>query len=161
MKAAAAVGRGLHATPIASREPCTYRGCSARCCSRLPACIALREVPESFFDEANAGFRVKRDYVLGELAKLPGITCPKPEGAFYVFPVISSYFGASSPSGTVMADSNDICVYILAEAQVALVPGVALGDGNCLRICYATSMEVLEKAMARIVGAFTQLTRPS
>ena len=45
--------------------------------------------------------------------------------------------------------------------EVALVPGVAFGDGNCLRICYATSMEVLEKAMARIVGAFTQLTRPS
>ena len=46
-----------------------------------------------FFDEAVAGFRVKRDFVLDALAKIPGINCPKPEGAFYVFPVISAYFG--------------------------------------------------------------------
>lgn len=70
-------------------------------------------MPEQFFADAVAGFRVKRDFVLAELAKIPGITCPKPEGAFYVFPVISSYYGTTTPDGNTINDSSDVCVFIL------------------------------------------------
>jgi aspartate/methionine/tyrosine aminotransferase len=119
--------------------------------------VALRDVSEEFFDEAIAGFRVKRDYVLAKLAEIPGITCSKPEGAFYVFPVIEAYYGATSPSGTVMQNSNDVCVYILNDQGVALVAGVAFGDDRCLRISYATSMRILEDAMIRIARAFAKL----
>lgn len=88
-------------------------------------------MPETFFTEAVAGFRVKRDYVVAELGKIPAVSCAVPEGAFYVFPVITGYYGpfqklcqapatvssfragTTSPSGAVMTNSNDICVFIL------------------------------------------------
>eukprot|EP01047_Picozoa_sp_COSAG01_P050636 COSAG01_NODE_5137_length_4461_cov_2.612016_5_plen_425_part_00 len=154
---------GYMAAPLPIVKACSkLQGQLTSCASSIgqyAACAALREVPETFFSDAVTGFRAKRDFVLTELAQIPGVTCAKPEGAFYVFPVISAYFGSTTPGGSVVSNSNEICVYILDEEQVALVPGLAFGDDNCLRICYATSMQILQTAMERVSRAFSKLQR--
>lgn len=97
-----------------------------------------------------AAFNERRDYVLGRLNDLDGITCPTPEGAFYLFPDVSALFGQTAPTGTSIESSNDLCMYLLEQHHVALVPGEAFGDPNGLRISYASSMEDLETALDRI-----------
>ena len=75
---------------------------------------------------------------------------PTPEGAFYAFPDVSAFFGRTAPSGAVLANAEAVCMYLLRDHQLALVPGEAFGDANCLRISYATGMEVLRDAMDRM-----------
>jgi len=82
-----------------------------------------------------------RDFCLAELAKMPGVTVPKPDGAFYLFPKIAS-----------AADSFDFCKRLLLDTNVGLAPGVAFGSGGegSVRICYAADRPILEEAMARL-----------
>lgn len=88
-----------------------------------------------------AKYRENRDFCLAALAKMPRVTVPKPDGAFYLFPKISG-----------MTDSFDFCKRLLLEAQVGLAPGVAFGAGGegSVRICYASERPILEQAMARL-----------
>ncbi|MEI8006886.1 MAG: aminotransferase class I/II-fold pyridoxal phosphate-dependent enzyme, partial [Bacteroidota bacterium] len=79
-----------------------------------------------------------------------------PDGAFYIFPDISYYFGKSSDSVRIK-DSTDLCDYILNTVFVALVPGDAFGDPNCIRFSYATSKEKLIEAVKRIKEALSKL----
>jgi aspartate aminotransferase/aspartate/glutamate/aspartate-prephenate aminotransferase len=95
-------------------------------------------------------FRERRDFVLARLRQIPGVACPQPEGAFYVFPDISDYLGTASPSGRDIATSEDLCFYLLEEHDVALVPGDAFGAPYGARISYAASTEDLRTAMHRI-----------
>jgi len=95
-------------------------------------------------------FRQRRDYMVERLRQLDGVRCPMPKGAFYLYPEVSSYFGAETPDGDVIEDSSDLCFYLLENEHVALVPGTAFGAPNGLRISYASSMEDLETAMDRI-----------
>eukprot|EP01051_Picozoa_sp_SAG22_P014866 SAG22_NODE_1865_length_3410_cov_2.241921_2_plen_88_part_00 len=82
-----------------------------------------------------------------------------PTGAFYIFPVVEQYFGASKPDGTVIADAMGVCMHILEqEKPLALVPGGAFGEPRCLRISYAASIADLNEAMARMKSALAQLT---
>ena len=104
-------------------------------------------------------FRERRDYLLKRLQALPGVNVPKPEGAFYLFPQISNYFGTVSPSGHAIKSSDDLCAYLLEAHLVALVSGAAFGDPNGIRISYASSMEDLQKASDRIETGLKQLTR--
>lgn len=97
-----------------------------------------------------AAFRDRRDYVLERLRAIPGIVCPEPGGAFYVFPDVSAYFGSSSTSGRTIDDSDALCMYLLEEHDVALVPGAAFGSPSGARISYAAAMEELREAMDRI-----------
>jgi aspartate aminotransferase len=85
--------------------------------------------------------RENRDYCLAALAKMPGVTVPKPDGAFYLFPKIAS-----------TSDSFDFCKRLLLETKVGLAPGVAFGAGGegSVRICYAADRPILEEAMARL-----------
>ncbi|MBP9705473.1 MAG: aminotransferase class I/II-fold pyridoxal phosphate-dependent enzyme, partial [Chitinophagales bacterium] len=78
-------------------------------------------------------------------------------GAFYFFPDVSNYFGKSF-HGKTIHNADDLCMYLLDEANVSLVTGSAFGDNNCVRISYATSEENLEKAMQRITKALAQLS---
>ena len=89
-------------------------------------------------------FRKRKDYIVEELNSIEGIKCIKPEGAFYVFPNISSYI-----KGDIKNDI-DFASYLLEEAKVAVVPGSAFGAEGYIRMSYATSMENLKKAMQRI-----------
>lgn len=105
-----------------------------------------------------AAFRERRDYVLGRLDELPGVTCPTPEGAFYLFPNVSALFGTTAPNGTAIESSNDLCMYLLEQHHVALVPGEAFGDPQGLRISYASSMHDLETALDRIATGIEALS---
>lgn len=94
-------------------------------------------------------FRERRDIVLKMLAEIPGLRPNNPEGAFYVFPNVSDLFGKSA-NGFNITNDNDLCIFLLKEANVALVPGSAFGNSDCIRISYATSNEILIEALRRI-----------
>ncbi len=102
-------------------------------------------------------FRERRDAVLARLRAIDGITCPTPEGAFYLFPDVSALFGRTAPDGTVVADGIALCTYLLESVGVALVPGAAFGDPRGARLSYATGMDTLMDAMDRIERAVADL----
>lgn len=102
-------------------------------------------------------FNNRRALVLDALAKMPGVKANQPGGAFYVFPDISSFFGKKSGAYTINT-ANDLCMYLLNDAQLALVTGEAFGDASCLRISYAASEETLTEAMRRMSVALAKLS---
>ncbi len=106
-----------------------------------------------------AAFHERRDYVLERLARIDGVRCPKPEGAFYLFPDVSAFFGTTAPSGRRIEGSQDLCFYLLEEHDVALVPGDAFGGPDGLRLSYAASMHDLETALDRIEAGLGLLRR--
>ena len=103
-----------------------------------------------------AAFLKRRDLVYGLLKTIPGIKTNLPNGAFYFFPDVSSYFGKSA-NGEKIKDALDLSLYLLNEAHVALVSGDAFGDPNSIRISYAASEEKLSEAMKRIATALAKL----
>ncbi len=103
-----------------------------------------------------AAFRERRDLMLKLLAEIPGMKLNHPDGAFYIFPDISSYFGKSDGTTTI-GNANDLCMYLLNKVFVALVPGDAFGDPNCIRFSYATSTDKLTEAVRRIKAALLDL----
>jgi aspartate/methionine/tyrosine aminotransferase len=119
--------------------------------------IAALAMDSGPIDSMVQAFRYRRDFVLEALRALPGITCPTPEGAFYVFPAIRALYGRTTPSGRVIDSSESFCFYLLEEHDVALVPGHAFGDDDGIRISYAASMENLAEAMRRIAVAVNSL----
>lgn len=94
-------------------------------------------------------FARRRDYLVDRIRAIPGLECAVPEGAFYVFPRVSSVFGRSY-KGTRIENSMDLCQLLLDEAHVSIVPGSAFGTEGYMRLSYATSMENLEKGMDRV-----------
>lgn len=101
-------------------------------------------------------FKERRDLVYKLLCEIPGLKVRLPQGAFYFFPEISSYFGKSYGEYHIK-NSTDLCMYLLHEANVATVMGSAFGDDNCIRLSYATSKETLIEAMRRIKEALAKL----
>lgn len=96
-----------------------------------------------------AEYARRRDFAWSYLLSIPGVTCTKPAGAFYLFPNVSKCFGKSY-NGKVINNATELAALLLDEANVAVVPGIAFGNDNYLRLSYAMSMEVLEKGMERI-----------
>ncbi|MGP8214819.1 MAG: pyridoxal phosphate-dependent aminotransferase [Bacteroidia bacterium] len=94
-------------------------------------------------------FKKRRDTVLRIMKEIPGLKTNTPDGAFYVFPDVSYYFGKSY-NGTVIKNATDLCFFLLDNAKVALVPGAAFGDDSYIRFTYAASEELLIKALERI-----------
>ena len=101
-------------------------------------------------------FLERRDLMLQLLGEVPGLKLNHPDGAFYIFPDISWYFGKSDGT-TQINNANDLCMYLLNKVFVATVPGDAFGDPNCLRFSYATSKENLIEAVNRIKAALVEL----
>ena len=101
-------------------------------------------------------FKSRRELVLNRLKEIPGINCPQPDGAFYIFPDIRFYFGKSA-NGYTIHDSEDMSLYLLEMAHVATVGGKSFGDANCIRISFAASEEMINKAFDRIKAALEQL----
>jgi aspartate aminotransferase len=99
-----------------------------------------------------AAFKSRRDLVVGLIKEIPGLKINVPEGAFYVFPDVSSFFGKTL-RGTLINNADDFSMYLLSEANVATVTGDAFGNPNCIRFSYATSEEQLTEAMRRIAAA--------
>ena len=96
--------------------------------------------------------------MLIELLKdIPGIKCNIPQGAFYVFPDVSSYYGKSSGEKTIN-NANDLCMYLLNSAHVACVAGDAFGNPECIRISYAAADEKLIEAIDRMKKQLAKLS---
>ncbi len=102
-------------------------------------------------------FQSRRDMVVEMLNKIDGINCNIPNGAFYVFPSCKGLFGKKTPAGKVIENDNDFAGYLLEEALVAVVPGVAFGAPDFFRISYAASEDFLKNSMQRIADACLRL----
>lgn len=103
-------------------------------------------------------FKVRRDFLVKALNGLDGVNCFTPGGAFYVFPDISDYIGSQKPDGSTIETSTDLCLYLLDEYGLALVPGDAFGEPNGIRMSYAASMEDLQEAMKRFSEGLQSLS---
>ena len=101
-------------------------------------------------------FLKRRDLVLERLNKIHGVKCNIPQGAFYVFPDISYYFGKSDGNTTIHT-SDDLCMYLLNHCHVALVAGTPFGNPECVRLSYAASEENLIEAIERIKNQLAKL----
>jgi aspartate aminotransferase len=119
------------------------------------AIAALNESNEPSMQMVKA-FTERRSRVLELVGTWPGVQCSKPDGAFYIFPMISTYFGKSD--GVHFIDNaDDLCMYLLNVAHVSTVTGRAFGEPNCMRISFANSMEKIEEGFARIKRALDLL----
>ncbi len=119
--------------------------------------IAALEMDMGPVREMVESFRERRDFVLEYLNRIDGMRCPTPEGAFYLFPDVSAFIGKEAPSGRRIESGDDVCFYLLEEANVALVQGSAFGSPDGIRISYAASMDDLRESMQRIEKALTAL----
>lgn len=120
------------------------------------AVVALRSDLEST-REMLAKFVDRKRRVLELLKDIPGIRLSEPEGAFYVFPDVSSYFGKKDGQD-VIANSDDLCMYLLNKAHVSTVTGRAFGEPACIRISFANSIEKVEEGLKRIAAAMKKLS---
>lgn len=101
-------------------------------------------------------FTLRRKKILELLTTIPGVKCSEPSGAFYVFPVVSAYFG-KKVGETTIANADDLCMYLLNSAHVSTVTGGAFGEPDCIRMSFANSMKNIENGVARIKDALAKL----
>ncbi|HML10630.1 MAG TPA: pyridoxal phosphate-dependent aminotransferase [Stellaceae bacterium] len=120
------------------------------CSISQAAAIEALNGPQDFIAPNNAKFKERRDLVVEALNKVPGLYCPRPEGAFYVYPSCAGLLGKKTPQGEVIGSDEDFVKYLLAAEGVAVVHGDAFGLAPHFRISYATSSQILAEAMRRI-----------
>ena len=118
---------------------------------------AMLADPKSATSEMKEKFLIRRDYLIKLLSEIPGFICNVPQGAFYVFPDVSYYFGKKYNKITIN-NASDFCMFLLNEAHVACVAGDAFGNPNCIRISYATSEERIAEAVKRIKNQLLKLS---
>ncbi len=134
----------------------------ARACNKMQGqitsganCIAQRAVITALETDPSVvqymidEFKNRRSLILGLLKDINGFTCNEPDGAFYVFPDISDYFGKTL-NGVTINNASDFALYLLEHANVATVTGEAFGNPNCIRISYAASADQIKEAIKRI-----------
>ena len=156
---------GFIGAPVAIAKACNKlqgQVTSATCSIAQRATIKAMEMDPSTSDDIinmRNIFLKRRDMMYELLCQIPGFKVRLPKGAFYFFPEISELYGKNVPATsiftekygkTVIENSTDFCMYILYDANVALVQGIAFGDDNCVRLSYATSEEQLREAARRI-----------
>ncbi len=107
--------------------------------------------PLEFLEENRKIFMKRRDLALEIISTWKNVICPKPDGAFYLFPKVDFYYKKD------IKNSTDLCAYLLEEAEVAAVPGAAFGDDRCIRLSYAIDENSLEKALNKIKEALEKL----
>ncbi|MGB3079409.1 MAG: pyridoxal phosphate-dependent aminotransferase [Saprospiraceae bacterium] len=121
------------------------------------AVTALDADQKPTIDMAEA-FHRRRDLIIGLLEQIPLLLVNRPQGAFYIFPDVSAYFGKTAKNGSVIKDADDLSLYLLAEALVSTVSGAAFGNDRCIRLSYATSEAKLKESASRIEKALSQLS---
>ena len=121
------------------------------------ATIEALNGPQDFITERAQEFQRRKNYIVTRLNTIEGFSCFDPMGAFYVFPSIEGFVGKEF-NGKKIGGSIDFTEFLLEEAKVAVVPGIAFGKENYLRISYATSMKNIEEGMDRIESAVSKLT---
>lgn len=127
--------------------------------SQMAALEAVKTDPNKSKEVSDMvkAFRERRDLLIDLVKEIPGIKSNVPNGAFYLFPDVSYYYGKSFGDTTING-STELCMYLLNEVYVALVPGEAFGSPECIRISYAASKEVIKEAVARIKLALSRLS---
>ena len=153
---------GFIAAPLEIAKACNKlqgQVTSATCSIAQKATVrAMQMDPATSEDIINMRniFRQRRDMVYQLLCEIPGLKVRLPQGAFYFFPDVSSYYGKSF-NDTKIENSTDMAFYLLNEANVATVMGSAFGDDSCIRLSYATSEDILREALRRIKEALANL----
>ena len=120
------------------------------------AAVAALNGPQDSVQIMLRAFDERRRYLLQRLNGIKGVHCDMPGGAFYAFPDFGHYFDTKTEGKTIKG-STDLCDYLLTEARVALVPGIAFGDDNFVRFSYATGLETIKQGLDRIEGALGKL----
>ncbi len=120
------------------------------------AALAAVSGPQDFPRRMKEAFVERRDYIIDRLRAIDGISCVRPRGAFYVFPNCSAYYGKRAGDKTIEG-SLDLADYLLDEARIAAVPGIAFGADEFIRFSFATSMEVIREGMDRLEAALAKL----
>ncbi|WP_299354480.1 pyridoxal phosphate-dependent aminotransferase [uncultured Shimia sp.] len=143
---------------IAAMRKIQSQSTSNPCSVSQWAAVEALNGPQDFLATNNQTFTRRRDLVVSMLSEIDGITCPVPEGAFYVYPSITGLIGKTSPAGTVISDDEAFATALLEEAEVAVVFGAAFGLSPNFRVSYATSDEALKKACERIQAFCASLT---
>jgi aspartate aminotransferase len=127
------------------------------CSIAQAAATAALNGDQSFLTARNDAFKGRRDLVMSMLNQINGVHCPRPEGAFYVYPDVSGLIGKSTPKGLLIDSDETLIGYFLDEAKVAAVHGGAFGLEPAFRISYATSEEILTEACTRMQTACAAL----
>ncbi len=127
------------------------------CSVAQAAATAALTGDQSFLAERNLAFQARRDMVVAMLNEIDGMTCPTPEGAFYVYPSFAPLIGKTTPSGRLIDSDEAFVGYLLDDAKVAAVQGAAFGLSPAMRISYATSDALLKEACTRIQAACAAL----
>ena len=123
----------------------------ANCIAQRAAITALK-APVSNIQYMVDEFQKRRKLIIELLSSIPGFRLNQPQGAFYVFPDISYYFGKTI-KGKTIENANDFALFLLDHAHVASVTGDAFGNGDCIRISYAASVDEIKDAVQRIATA--------
>lgn len=123
--------------------------------SQAAACAALKG-SNIEIEEMVKEFKMRRDFIHSELNKIKGLKCPLPKGAFYVFFDVSYFYGKKS-AGIEINDSTSFCNFLLIEQNIGLVPGIAFGNDDCVRMSFACSFEELKTGAEKIIKALTPL----
>ena len=113
--------------------------------------------PQQCVADMREAFRRRRDLVVELARRIPGLKVNEPQGAFYLFPEVSSYLGTRTPDGRAIDTDTDLAMYLLDDAHVATVAGSAFGTPGYIRFSYATSDDNLREAMRRIAEALGRL----
>ncbi len=127
------------------------------CSIAQAAAVAALEGPQDFLADRARAFQSRRDLVVSMLNQATGLSCPRPEGAFYVYPSIAGTIGKTTPKGVTIDSDEAFVTYLLDEARVAAVHGAAFGLSPAMRISYATSEDLLREACERIQTACAAL----
>lgn len=130
---------------------------SATCSITQRAGLAALQGGRSSADEMVAAYRRRRDLVLDIVRDIPGMVTPTPEGAFYIFPDVSSYFGKTTPAGETINSARDLAMHLLNDGHVAAVDGGAFGAPRCLRFSTATADAKLVEAFRRVKESLARL----
>jgi len=130
---------------------------SSPCSISQAAAVEALNGPQDYVNSSKKVFEARRDMVVKMLNAIPGIHCNVPNGAFYVFPSCADLFGKITAAGKKIENDNDFAAYLLEEALVSVVPGIAFGAFGHFRISYAASEEFLQNAMQRIAEACNKL----
>lgn len=143
---------------IAAMRKIQSQSTSNPCSVSQWAAVEALNGPQEFLEPNNETFKRRRDLVVSMLSEIEGITCPTPEGAFYVYPSIAGVIGKTTPSGLVIKDDETFATALLEDVGVAVVFGAAFGLSPNFRVSYATADEALKEACRRIQTFCATLT---
>ena len=130
---------------------------SGPCSVSQMAALAAYVENQQCVEDMRQAFERRRDLIVKLAKDIPGLEVNVPEGAFYLFPKCSSFYGKTTPNGSTIGNSTDLAMYLLEEGHVATVGGDAFGDPECFRMSYATSDENIIEAMNRIRNTVAKL----